>query len=82
MKNIAQNLKLIALAVILSFGISFASAWVLPTAAPPNGNADAPITTGGGQTIKGNLTIGTPLNPGTLTIAPASNLKISYLHLN
>ncbi|MEK7538632.1 MAG: hypothetical protein AAB552_02205 [Patescibacteria group bacterium] len=58
MKNIAQNVKLIALAVILSFGISFASAWVLPTAAPPNGNADAPLTTGSvQQTKKGNLVI-------------------------
>ncbi len=41
---------------------------MLPTQAPPNGNAAAPITTAGGQTILGNLTVGTVGTPGSLIV--------------
>lgn len=70
MKNSIQNIKLIALAVILSFGLNLAYAWVVPAAAPPGGNAAQPITTAGGQIINGNLTIkGTAAKPATLDVA-------------
>lgn len=76
MKNAIQNFKLIALAVILSFGLNLAYAWVLPTEAPPNGNADAPLTTGTALQIKrGSLTIGTPTEPGTLSITKLAVLN-------
>jgi hypothetical protein len=69
MKNTIQNLKMVTLAILLSLGLNFVYAWALPTAPPPNGNADAPITTKGGQTINGNLTIkGTVATPAVLTI--------------
>jgi hypothetical protein len=68
MKNTIQNLKMVTLAILLSLGLNFVYAWALPTAPPPNGNADAPITTKGGQTIKGDLTIGTTLSPKTLNV--------------
>lgn len=58
MKNTTQSLKTLVLALILSLGLNFAYAWVAPTAPPPNGNADAPITTGStAQTKTGTLTV-------------------------
>lgn len=57
MKNITQPLKLIALASILSIGISYVSAWTAPTVTPPNGNVAAPVNVGNtAQTKTGNLT--------------------------
>ncbi|KKS58205.1 MAG: PE-PGRS family protein [Candidatus Nomurabacteria bacterium GW2011_GWA2_42_41] len=45
MKNIIQALKIIALALVLSFGISYVYAWTAPTVTPPGGNVSAPINT-------------------------------------
>jgi hypothetical protein len=47
MKNITQPLKVIALALVLSVGISYVSAWNAPTVTPPNGNVSAPINISG-----------------------------------
>lgn len=56
MKNIIQPLKLITLALILSVGISYVSAWTAPTVTPPNGNVSAPINVSVNSQIKaGNL---------------------------
>lgn len=61
--------KVITLAVILSFGLSYAIAWTAPAATPPGGNVDAPINTGStAQTKAGNLTVsGLDLNAGSIT---------------
>ena len=57
MKNITQPLKVIALALVLSVGISYVSAWTAPTATPPSSNVAAPINVGStAQTKTGNLT--------------------------
>lgn len=55
-KNIFQTLKLIALALVLSLGISYVSAWTAPTVTPPGGNVAAPINVSNTtQTKSGNL---------------------------
>lgn len=65
MKNITQALKVIALAVVLSFGLSYVYAWTAPTATPPGGNVSAPINTSGtAQTKTGALTVGGLRIPG------------------
>ncbi|MFZ2303949.1 MAG: hypothetical protein WAV98_04155, partial [Minisyncoccia bacterium] len=43
--KILSVLKVSALAVILSFGMSYAFAWTAPTVAPPGGNVPAPLNT-------------------------------------
>lgn len=59
MKNIAQSLKVVFLAIILSFGISYVFAWASPTVAPTGGNDSmAPLNTSLlPQTKSGNLTL-------------------------
>lgn len=80
--NILNALKVSALAVVLSFGLSYVYAWTAPSATPPTGNVSAPLNTGGDlQTKSGNLTVA---NLGanaivfpdatTLSTAPAGNL--------
>ena len=73
MKNITQSLKLITLALVLSIGISYVSAWTAPTLTPPNGNVAAPINVGstaqiktGGLTVS-NLAVGGTINSGAIT---------------
>ena len=61
MKNYTQSLKVIALSLMLSFGISFiyAATWIGPTAPPPGGNIDAPINTSSTAQYKnGSLGLG------------------------
>ena len=56
MNNITQTLKVILLAIIISFGISYAFAWVAPTGIPTTGNIEAPLNTSiDEQTKNGNL---------------------------
>ena len=56
MKNITQPLKVIALALVLSLGISYVSAWTAPTATPPSSNVAAPINVGStAQTKTGDI---------------------------
>lgn len=55
-KQILPTLKISLLAIVLSFGISYAIAWTAPTATPPTGNVSAPINTGAtDQTKAGDL---------------------------
>jgi len=51
-KLFLENLKTILLAVILSSGLSIASAWTGPTVIPPGGNISAPINVGDSIQIK------------------------------
>lgn len=70
MRNQLFNaIKVITLAVILSFGLSYAIAWTAPAATPPGGNVSAPINTGStAQTKAGTLTVnGLDLNAGNIT---------------
>lgn len=53
MKNIIQSLKVIMLATVLSFGLSYVYAWTAPTSTPPAGNVSAPINTGGHSADEG-----------------------------
>ncbi len=52
MKNTLQISKIIALALVLSFGLSYVYAWTAPTQSPPGGNTAAPINTSGISQIK------------------------------
>lgn len=52
-------IKVSALALALSFGLSYVYAWTAPTQNPPAGNVSAPINTSGtAQTKAGALTVG------------------------
>lgn len=54
--TILQTLKVIALALVLSFGLSYVYAWTAPTVTPPNGNVSAPINVGStAQTKAGDI---------------------------
>lgn len=90
MKNIIQALKVIALALILSFGISYVYAWTAPTVTPPEGNISAPINTSAtAQYKEGALGIGGLIrgyanaifdgNVGIGTTNPAGMLQIGTL---
>lgn len=46
LKSIFQTVKVISLALILSFGVSLVYAWTAPTGAPTLGNSTAPLNTG------------------------------------
>ena len=55
-KQLLSVLKVSTLAIVLSFGLSYALAWTAPTATPPTGNVSAPINTGStDQTKAGDL---------------------------
>lgn len=43
-KQTQSALKIIALAIVLSLGLSYVYAWTVPTATPPAGNVAAPLT--------------------------------------
>ena len=71
LKNIAKQsvywLKVVSLGLMLGLGIQFAQAWVSPTAAPPGGNVDGPITLSSvTQTKSGSLGVLGGLSVGTL----------------
>lgn len=56
-KQIFYSIKVSALAIVLSFGLSYAYAWTAPTATPPTGNVSAPINTSSTVQAKtGNFT--------------------------
>ncbi|OIP65225.1 MAG: hypothetical protein COV32_02800 [Candidatus Yonathbacteria bacterium CG10_big_fil_rev_8_21_14_0_10_43_136] len=57
--NITNAIKVSALAVILSLGLSFVYAWTAPTNQPPAGNVSAPINTSAtAQTKAGDFSVG------------------------
>lgn len=78
MKSIFPALKVSALAIVLSFGLSYALAWTAPTAVPPGGNVSAPINTSGTvQTKTGGFNIATVTgNVGIGTAAPTQKLHV------
>lgn len=72
--HIVSALKIITLAVVLSFGLSYVYAWTAPTATPPSGNVEVPINTSAtSQTKKGGLTFGSLTNGANGSINGASN---------
>ncbi|OHA83985.1 MAG: hypothetical protein A2937_00515 [Candidatus Yonathbacteria bacterium RIFCSPLOWO2_01_FULL_47_33b] len=57
MNHIFQSTKVILLALALSIGISYVSAWTAPAVTPPNGNVAAPLNVSNtAQTKAGNIT--------------------------
>ncbi len=57
-KKIAQTSKIIAIATVLSFGLSYVYAWTAPTISPPGGNTAAPINTSTTAQVKdGGLSV-------------------------
>ena len=52
MKNLNQNLKLLVLAVTLSFGLSYVYGWTAPTQVAPGGNIATPINTSTSSQVK------------------------------
>ncbi|OHA79336.1 MAG: hypothetical protein A2747_02755 [Candidatus Yonathbacteria bacterium RIFCSPHIGHO2_01_FULL_44_41] len=68
-KQIFSTIKVITLAVVVSFGVSHALAWTAPASVPPLGNVDAPINTGSApQTKTGTLTVGDIISTGDVCI--------------
>lgn len=64
--NIINAIKVSVLAVVLSFGLSYALAWTAPASTPPAGNAGEPINTSAtAQTKSGSFTVGTTTVIGT-----------------
>lgn len=88
-KQIISTSKIVALAVILSFGLSYVYAWTAPSTTPPTGNVSAPINTGDNTQYKaGNLVLNdgpTPFINGLIvlngkvgigTASPAQKLSV------
>ncbi|HBB44198.1 MAG: hypothetical protein UW27_C0011G0010 [Parcubacteria group bacterium GW2011_GWA1_44_13] len=72
-------LKVSALAIVISFGLSYAFAWTAPTATPPTGNVSAPINTGTDlQTKAGNLTVAN-LGANTITLTGTATVNDVYI---
>lgn len=76
--KIFSALKVVTLAVALSFGLSYVYAWTAPSTTPPTGNVSAPINTGadlqskgGGLTVKNfiadTVTVGAVPNLGAIS---------------
>ena len=66
MHKIFQQLKVVALAIVFSFGLSYVYAWTAPNVAPPGGNVSAPINTGNTTQYKaGNLVLNDSATPFT-----------------
>ncbi len=56
-KQILSATKVVVLATVLSFGLSYVYAWTAPTETPPAGNVSAPLNTSAtAQTKDGGLT--------------------------
>lgn len=74
MKTITQPLKVIALALVLSVGISYVSAWTAPTATPPSGNVAAPVNVSSSAQIKtGDFSAWNLFSNGVVTNNLATN---------
>lgn len=52
MKHFTHTIKVVFLALVLSFGLSYVYAWTAPSANPPGGNVSAPINTGVAAQVK------------------------------
>ncbi|MDO8604466.1 MAG: hypothetical protein Q7K40_03675 [bacterium] len=72
--KIFQTVKVILLATVLSFGLSYVYAWTAPTATPPSGNVSAPLNTSAtAQTKAGALTVA-GLNAGSGAISTTGSV--------
>lgn len=81
MKLFNTSFKVLAIAVILSVGISVAYAWTSPTSAPPAGNVSAPLNVGSTpQSKAGSLSIGgvIKIGAGITTCNAAAAGTIGY----
>ena len=73
--QIGYWLKVVALGVVLGFGIQFAQAWTNPSAPAPTGNLAGPINTGiidqvknAGLGLVGNLVVGSAAAPKSICL--------------
>lgn len=65
--------KVSSLAIVLSFGLSYALAWTAPSATPPTGNVSAPLNTSSTAQVKtGVLTVAGLVNSGVATTTKLS----------
>ena len=56
-REIVSSIKILALATILAFGMTYVYAWTAAPSSPPNGNVSAPLNVGAtAQTKSGSLT--------------------------
>lgn len=92
MKNTTQSLKIVTLAFVFSFGLSYVYAWTAPSTNPPTGNVSAPINTSTTGQVKdgsfgvngllrgyGNAVVDGNMGIGTTTVPayyPDSKLSI------
>ena len=68
--RITQSLKVIALALALSIGISYVSAWTAPTATPPSNNVSAPVNVSSNAQLKtGDFSAWTLISNSVITNA-------------
>lgn len=68
-KKILSTIEICALALVFSFGMSYALAWTAPSSNPPTGNVSAPINTSAtAQTKAGEFIV--------LATTTVSNLKV------
>ncbi len=59
MKNIADKIKILVLALVIGLSVSYAFAWTGPSATPPGSNASAPINVSSAEQVKsGPLKVG------------------------
>ena len=73
--DLIQTFKILGLALVLSFGVSYVYAWTKPTVAPLGGNTSAPINTGAtDQSKEGNLAVGSTNLPA-ITLDVTGNLS-------
>ncbi|MCK9345102.1 MAG: hypothetical protein M0P64_03205 [Candidatus Pacebacteria bacterium] len=75
LKQILSATKIVSLAIVLSFGLSYALAWTAPAANPPAGNVSAPINASNtAQEKLGGLTVGSLTTAGAVT---AGTLRVT-----
>lgn len=75
--QIFSSLRIIALAVVLSFGLSYVYAWTAPSVAPTGGNVLAPLNTSGtAQTKAGNFTAPNLIDTSTTEQTKAGDLNL------
>ena len=68
MKQIFQSAKVVILALALSIGISYVSAWTAPTATTPSSNVAAPINVSSTAQLKpGDLSVWNLISNGVVT---------------
>lgn len=83
-KQIFSAIKVSALAITLSLGMSYVYAWTAPVISPPGGNAVAPVNLSAtGQTKDGDLTVanlGLPLGGAILGGGSGSTYGATTVH--